>query len=58
MSFAPIATSRGFDRGDNKLPKTITFGPFLRLTFPWNESVVPGSFRLLVIDLSYAEKVL
>ena len=37
MNFTPIAANSRIDRGDDNLSKTITFGPFLRLTFPCND---------------------
>ena len=36
MSFASMTASSRIDRRDDNLPKTITFGLYEKLTFPYN----------------------
>ena len=37
MNFASMAASSRIDRGYHNLSKTISFWPFLRVTFSWND---------------------
>ena len=37
MSLAPMAASSRIDRGYHNLSKTISFWPFFRVTFSWND---------------------